>query len=88
MTFYLISGKMQSRQHRFEYIHIGSDETYELAACEECKAKAKEIGRSGLFQLFINRSAETLKKSGRKVMAWETPMGWKMGKSPAIGLNL
>lgn len=70
-----------------EYIHIGSDETYELAACEECKAKAKEIGRSGLFQLFINRSAETLKKSGRKVMAWETPMGWKMGKSPAIGIE-
>ena len=41
-----------------EYIHIGSDETYELAACEKCKAKAEEIGRSGLYQLFINKAAE------------------------------
>ncbi len=69
------------------YIHIGSDETYELAACEACKAKAKDIGRSGLYQLFINRSAEYLKKSGRKVMAWETPMGWSRGESPSIGIE-
>jgi hexosaminidase len=38
-----------------EYIHIGSDETYELGACDQCKAKSDEIGRSGLYQLFINK---------------------------------
>jgi len=70
-----------------EYIHIGSDETYELAACENCKAKSEEIGTSGLYQLFINKSAEYLKTKGRKVMAWETPMGWTIGKSPAIGIE-
>ena len=70
-----------------EYIHIGTDETYELAACEKCKAKANEIGRSGLYQLFINRAAEYLTSRKRKVMAWETPMGWKIGESPAKGVS-
>ena len=69
------------------YFHIGSDETYELAACERCKAKAEEIGKSGLYQLFINKAAENLQKKGRKVMAWETPMGWKMSDSPAKGIE-
>jgi len=70
-----------------EYIHIGSDETYELAACEKCKARSEEIGRSGLYLTFINRAAEYLKKKGRKTMAWETPMGWKTGRSPAKGVE-
>jgi hypothetical protein len=68
------------------YIHIGSDETYELAACENCKVKSREIGKSGLYQLFINKAAEYLTKKGRKVMAWEPPMGWKISESPAIGI--
>ena len=70
-----------------EYIHIGSDETYELAACEKCKARSEEIGRSGLYLTFINRAAGYLKTKGRKTMAWETPMGWKTGKSPAKGIK-
>jgi hypothetical protein len=69
------------------YVHIGSDETYELGACEQCKAKCEEIGRSGLYQLFINKAAEFLKTKGRKVMAWETPMGWKISDSPAKGIE-
>ncbi|MEQ6121123.1 DUF4838 domain-containing protein [Reichenbachiella sp. MALMAid0571] len=64
-----------------KYIHIGSDETYELGACHKCQAKAKEIGNSGLYHLFINKAAEHLEKR-RKVMVWERPMGWKLGKSP------
>ena len=64
------------------YIHIGSDETYELAVCDECKAKAEEIGRSGVYHLFVKKSAEYLQKLGRKVMVWETPMGWEQGRSP------
>jgi len=70
-----------------EYIHIGSDETFELAACENCKAKSEEIGKSGLYQLFVNKAAEYLKPKGRKVMVWEPPMGWTMGESPAIGIS-
>jgi hexosaminidase len=70
-----------------DYIHIGSDETYELAACEKCKAKAVETGKSGLYQLFINRAAEYLTHNKRKVMAWETPMGWKISDSPAKGIE-
>jgi hexosaminidase len=69
------------------YIHIGSDETYELAACPKCKEKSEEIGRSGLYQLFINKAADYLKTKGRKVMAWETPMGWKISESPAKGIE-
>ena len=66
-----------------EYIHIGSDETYELAACPDCRAKADEIGQSGLYHLFVKRAAEHLQKLGRKVMVWETPMGWEKSSSPA-----
>lgn len=65
-----------------EYIHIGSDETYELGACPECSAKAKEIGRSGVYHLFVKKAAEHLEKLGRKVMVWESPMGWERNSSP------
>lgn len=70
-----------------EYIHIGSDETYELGACEQCKVKSEELGKSGLYQLFINKAATFLKMQKRKVMAWETPMGWKISESPAKGIE-
>ena len=69
------------------YIHIGSDETYELGLCDRCKAKAKEIGNSGVYTMFINRAADHLKKSGRQVMAWERPMGWTQSESPAVGIK-
>ena len=61
-----------------EYIHIGSDETYELGMCPDCAKKEKEIGRSGLYHIFTTRATEHLAKKGRKVMAWERPMGWTM----------
>lgn len=70
-----------------QYIHIGSDETYELGMCDQCRAKAAEIGTSGVYTLFINKAANHLKKSGRQVMAWERPMGWTQGESPALGLK-
>jgi len=70
-----------------DYLHIGSDETYELAACERCKTKAKEMGKSGLYQLFVNKAAAYLQSKGRKVMVWEPPMAWRMGSSPAQGIE-
>lgn len=63
-----------------KYIHIGSDETYELGACPACGKKEEEIGKSGLYHLFIDKSAERIAGSGREVMTWEAPMGWAKGR--------
>ena len=64
-----------------KYIHIGSDETFELGVCDKCRERAKEIGNSGLYHLFAEKAAKHLKKS-RKVMLWERPMGWENSASP------
>ena len=69
------------------YIHIGSDETYELGSCPQCKSKAQEIGKSGVYLLFVNKAATHIRKSGRKVMVWEPPQGWEMSKSPALNIK-
>lgn len=58
------------------FIHIGSDETYELGACNPCAQKVKDIGRSGLFHLFLGKATRLLKPYKRGVMNWEAPMGW------------
>lgn len=68
------------------YIHIGSDETYELGQCDKCKARAEEIGNSGLYHTFAGKAAEHLKKY-RKVMLWERPMGWEKNRSPIKGIK-
>ena len=89
-TYYLLTDLWKDAMEATpgsSYIHIGSDETYELGACKECKAKSEELGKSGLFQLFINKSSEALTSSGRKVMTWEAPMGWKVSESPAKGIE-
>src|SRR5690606_17271731 len=69
-----------------EYIHIGSDETYELGLCPQCQAKAEVIGKSGLYHQFVSRAASHLQGLGRKVMVWERPMGWVKNDSPAKGV--
>ncbi len=55
-----------------EFIHLGTDETYELGRGEECgcKAKAGEVGRYGLMQVFLKRSFDHLSRQGRRVMSW------------------
>lgn len=58
------------------FIHIGSDETYELGVCEQCRKKEEEIGKSGLYHLFIGKSARLIEDADRQVMVWEAPMGW------------
>lgn len=63
-----------------QYIHIGSDETYELGVCPLCRKKDAEIGRSGLYHLFLDRSAACFQGKGRQVMAWESPMGWEKAR--------
>ncbi len=70
-----------------EYIHIGSDETYELGLCERCQQKSEEMGKSGLYHLFVEKGGKPLQDQGRRVMSWERPMGWTVGDSPAKGIS-
>jgi len=54
------------------YLHIGSDETYELGLGEACgcRQKADEIGRDGLMQIFLKRCAAHVESRGRRPIAW------------------
>jgi hexosaminidase len=70
-----------------EYIHIGSDETYELGMCEQCRQRSDEIGKSGLYHQFIKQAGAPLQAMGRRVMVWERPMGWTVSDSPAKGME-
>ncbi|RZM03197.1 MAG: hypothetical protein EOO88_56670, partial [Pedobacter sp.] len=71
-----------------QYVHIGSDETYELGKCADCKKKESEIGRSGLYHLFVGKGAAFVQQSGRKAMAWEAPMGWAKGRLQVYGNDI
>lgn len=55
-----------------EYIHMGTDETYELGLGVECgcKARAAEVGRRGLALDFVGRCSRHLMSKGRKVISW------------------
>jgi len=70
-----------------EYIHIGSDETYELGTCDACRKRVEEIGKSGLYHQFIKEAGTPLQALGREVMVWERPMGWTVSDSPAKGIE-
>src|SRR6185312_439209 len=37
-------------------------------------------GKSGLYHLFVGRSAKLIQAAGRKPMVWESPMGWAKGR--------
>ncbi|MEO8763278.1 MAG: glycoside hydrolase family 20 zincin-like fold domain-containing protein [Ginsengibacter sp.] len=76
-----------------EYLHIGCDETYEVGLCDQCTIKAKEIGRDGLFHLFVRRCARYIISQGRKPMTWESTGEWAHENSaekmaPTKGLTL
>lgn len=62
-----------------EFVHIGSDETFELGACPVCKKEAKEKGTSWLYHRFVDSSAAMIQALGRKVMVWERPLYWEKG---------
>jgi len=55
-----------------EYCHIGTDETYELGLGEACgcKAKAEEIGREGLMQIFLEKCVAHVESRGRRSISW------------------
>ncbi len=55
-----------------EYIHIGTDESYELGKGVECGclAEVESSSKHAMMSKFISRSALPLMKEGRTVMAW------------------
>ena len=55
-----------------QYIHIGTDESYELGKGVECgcMAEMERDGKHALMTKFINRAVEPLMKEGRTAMAW------------------
>ncbi|HUW58508.1 MAG TPA: glycoside hydrolase family 20 zincin-like fold domain-containing protein [Planctomycetota bacterium] len=55
-----------------EFLHIGTDETYELGQGEACgcKALAEKHGREYLMQKFIHRCHEHIRRRGRKMISW------------------
>jgi len=54
------------------FIHIGTDETYEIGKGVECgcRARMQEVGRYGLLLDFVSRCARHLRAKGRRVMSW------------------
>jgi hypothetical protein len=60
-----------------KYIHIGSDETFELGECPVCHKVMEEKGSSWLYHRFVDSAAAKLLKLGYKPMVWERPMQWQ-----------
>jgi hypothetical protein len=65
-----------------KYIHIGSDETFELGACPVCHKAMEEKGSSWLYHRFVDSAAAMLLKLGYKPMVWERPMHWQQNAKP------
>ncbi len=73
-----------------EYIHIGTDESYELGKGVECgcQAEVQKNGKHALMTHFINKSAEPLAKKGRTVMAWSAAYIPGATENPLEGMVL
>lgn len=56
-----------------QYIHIGSDETFELGQCPQCRKAEQTMGRTGLYNLFVDQAAQSIANTGRRVMVWDPP---------------
>jgi hexosaminidase len=71
-----------------EYIHIGSDETYELGKGVECGCAdwVQKNGKHSLMTEFINRSAKPLVDEGRTVMAWSADYEPGADRNPLKGM--
>ena len=71
-----------------EYIHIGTDESYELGQGVECgcKAEMEKIGKHAMMTKFITRGAKPLMKEGRTVMAWSAEYVPGEDLNPPVGM--
>jgi len=73
-----------------KYIHIGTDESYELGKGIECGCKAEMDlnGKHALMTNFITRAAKPLMKEGRTVMAWSAEYMAGEKVNPPVGMVL
>jgi hypothetical protein len=53
------------------YIHIGGDESWNFAACSDCRKKAEKIGRGRMLAEYLNDINDIVKKQGKKTMVWQ-----------------
>lgn len=69
------------------FLHIGSDETYELGLGVDCgcAAHAAEHGKDSLMRIFIDRCVDWVESQGRTCLSWGGQ--WKPeGKPPRPGM--
>ncbi|MEW6751811.1 MAG: beta-N-acetylhexosaminidase [Candidatus Latescibacterota bacterium] len=68
------------------FLHIGTDETYELGVGEACgcRSRAAQIGRDGLMRLFLARAAQFVRAHGRQMMTWARAP--RQGGEPLAGV--
>ncbi len=52
------------------FLHIGTDETWELGSCPDCQAFVEEHGRHALMQRFIARAHGIVRGLDRQPMSW------------------
>lgn len=80
-----------------EYLHIGSDETFELGRGPECACgeHVARLGRYSFYMQFVNRCAQYIVDQGRRFIAWTPEYDHKAEIKPlktgplmAEGLNL
>lgn len=71
-----------------EYIHIGTDESYELGKGVECgcQAEVEEIGKHAMMTRFITRCVTPLMKEGRTAMAWSAEYFPDADLNPPAGM--
>ncbi len=73
-----------------EYLHIGTDESYELGKGVECgcQAELEKTSKHAMMTKFITRSAKPLMKEGRTVMAWSAEYIPGADLNPPTGMVL
>ncbi len=88
MICFLISGRMQWKPHQDRNIFISVLMKHmNLVPVNNAKPNRKKSEEADYTSCLSTSQPLFLQPKGRKVMAWETPMGWKMGKSPAKGIE-
>jgi len=60
-----------------DYIHVGGDEfAHGFAQCPQCKARAEEIGKPGLYAEHMMHVRDLLKARNRDMMIWWHEQGY------------
>ncbi len=71
-----------------DYIHIGTDESYELGKGVECgcQAELESSSKHSMMTKFITRCVEPLMKEGRTAMAWSAQYIANADLNPPTGM--